>query len=837
MYLEKRMILVLAVSAVLSVACALALLPPAAAGGATPGFEPDGPERSTTERLDEKRYVAAGDRAYTIGTADGGFPPMGWHIRGEMGGVWAHPLKLLDGYWFSVDGEWLPAAEEFTSGAGYVQMRYPETEGLEVERTEFALDDEPVSLVGLTLRNTGGERRSLDLAMAARSDLMASYPWGETEPSVEEVNEKDEASFENGALNFTEPGREWAATVGSSVEPGGGETGDGLWGPVPEGEREDHSEFGAGTGGRLDLSVELDGGEEETVWFAAAGSQESGGEAREAMEGALERPEALLQEKVSYRQELLDRTQVSLPDAGLQEAFNWGKLNMADLTLTVEDAEIRAVNAGESYPEEPARTMDTLTGIGGGFPDYPWLFGTDGAYTLYPLLASGQHETAAAHMRSIKDISRAVNGETGKVVHEITSDGSVYFGANEDEGNTNVTGQFAHNVETYWRWSGDGAFLDEMYGFVNDGMRNVVTELDENGNGWPEGLAMVERPGMGSETLDTTAYTWRGLKSLERMAEHRGDEETAAWAADRAGEMEETFGEAWWMEDEGLYADSRCIEGDAETAQEELEEAEIEGENVCEEAGQKLQQRHWINVTPMETGMAPEGRANEALDTLSSEAFTGENGLYHTGEGGGPDGEGELNIWTLPNSAMAVAEANYGRVGEDGALKYMRATSDLLDLEMPGALPELAPSPDYEVFDDLRDRLMFMQAWSSYGVQWPVVHHFLGVRPDAPSGELSVVPQVPDPWPGLSVQNLRVGDGEVGVFAGRAGDSYTTTVTAPPGLDVTVGHTLPAGASVGEVTLDGEALEDYQQVETERGLEVRTRVAGGGSHTLEVRAG
>ncbi|MEA3439900.1 MAG: hypothetical protein U9R58_06425, partial [Chloroflexota bacterium] len=78
--------------------------------------------RSTTDDLDQKRYAAAGTRAYVIGDMSGSFPPIGWHIQGEMGGVWTHPIKLLDGYWFALNGEWLPPANRFTSGMGYVQM-------------------------------------------------------------------------------------------------------------------------------------------------------------------------------------------------------------------------------------------------------------------------------------------------------------------------------------------------------------------------------------------------------------------------------------------------------------------------------------------------------------------------------------------------------------------------------------------------------------------------------------------------------------------------------------------------------------------------------------------
>jgi hypothetical protein len=72
------------------------------------------PELSTKDQLKTRRYVAAGDRAYVMGFEDGGFYAQGWHITGEMGGVWSQGLKLADGVWFSVDGNWLPPATKFT---------------------------------------------------------------------------------------------------------------------------------------------------------------------------------------------------------------------------------------------------------------------------------------------------------------------------------------------------------------------------------------------------------------------------------------------------------------------------------------------------------------------------------------------------------------------------------------------------------------------------------------------------------------------------------------------------------------------------------------------------
>ena len=58
-------------------------------------------ERQTDQNLNMKRYVAAGDRAYVVGVQDGSQVPavslnpngIGWHITGQMGGVWAHPIN------------------------------------------------------------------------------------------------------------------------------------------------------------------------------------------------------------------------------------------------------------------------------------------------------------------------------------------------------------------------------------------------------------------------------------------------------------------------------------------------------------------------------------------------------------------------------------------------------------------------------------------------------------------------------------------------------------------------------------------------------------------------
>ena len=176
------------------------------------------PELSVSDRLDDRRYIASGTRGYLAGVESGDFPAMGWHTRGEMGGIWSPPLKLLDGAWFALDGQWLPPATRFTSGQGYVRMDYPVTAGLHVSRRDFVPDGRRAALIELSLRSTAGDRQ-VEVWVDAHSELMSIYPWGETNPSQLDFNGQDTASFDAGELTFREAGKPWTAVVSSSPPP------------------------------------------------------------------------------------------------------------------------------------------------------------------------------------------------------------------------------------------------------------------------------------------------------------------------------------------------------------------------------------------------------------------------------------------------------------------------------------------------------------------------------------------------------------------------------------------------------------------------------------------
>ena len=55
------------------------------------------------------------------------------------------------------------------------------------------------------------------------------------------------------------------------------------------------------------------------------------------------------------------------------------------------DLEIRWTDQGKQFPA-PSGTVDKATWIGAGYPDYPWLFGTDAEYTAFAAVSVGQFD-------------------------------------------------------------------------------------------------------------------------------------------------------------------------------------------------------------------------------------------------------------------------------------------------------------------------------------------------------------------------------------------------------------------------------------------------------------
>src|SRR6266700_7333500 len=736
------------------------------------------PTLSVSSNLTNRRYVAAGDRAYDLGSEDGRYPAMGFHTRGEMGGIWTPPIKLLDGIWFGINGQWIGPATSFTSGFGYAQMALPTTGSLKITHTDFAPDGRHAVEFGLTL--TASNSAPFELNVDAHSELMDAYPWGFTTPNQLDFNLPDTAAFNGKQLVFQENGtppvanampHSWAAVVGATgLTPASGTTGSAFRGPqdppviCPASGADifrcDATGFGQGAGGELTYNLMLHAKTSMTIWFTVAGSDEGLAAAQTEYQAASANPAAELQAKVTSRLALDSQTRVSLPgDPALAAAVTWSKQDMADLTQQADNLSIRRTEQGTVYPP-PAGTLPSIRFEGAGFPDYPWMFATDQEYTMFALLAAGQFATAENGLRSLAAASDIANNKSGKVVHETVTDGSVYFGLNDEPGYIDETAKFPTAVANVWRWTGDSNFRDQMYDFSKRNMEYMVNLTASDDDVWPDGSGNVEAPGLGEDKVDVAVYTIRGLLDLADMAASKGDTATVNFALSNAKTMESAFQDAWWMPSIPQYADS-----------------------LKDPANSQLMQRWWIGVTPIEAelykdgvqqpGLAPKADALQALALRETSCYSGTYGMYVEGAPGCDPGTWPNKAqvaYTLNTGVMAVGLGNYGLLGPTDKQRYTDALAQLQIgsvEEQPGAMPEIGPSPDFKANVDqpFNERSSLNQAWGTYGVLWPVVHQQLGGDPQLGHGLLEVLPSVPPNQSTVSGSAIRAGTGSLDVAA------------------------------------------------------------------------
>ncbi len=685
-------------------------------------------------------YITAGSRAYVIGTQTGGFPDMGSHVPGEMGGVWTHPLKLLDGFWLSLDGIWLPEAVRFVSGPFWSAHDYDLADGLFLRRMQFAPDGERALVVRYTLRSTVG--RSLTLRLLARSDLQGV--WFSEEDGLYAGYDHAVYRDDLDAWLCHDDRHPWCAVVGvRGLIPTGHESGRDLWGP--------EETTGRGVSVALDYAMTLEAGVDVVVEVVVAGSDDGPMVAAESFEKVRDHVDMLWAAKAARYAALLERSALRVPDAVIGAAWDWVKCNDDWLILDVP-------GVGR--------------GLGAGAPEYMWWFGCDNAYALLGCLALGQHETAVDTLDLLRALSIAGNGESGRVIHEANTRGTV-----ANRGNSQETPQYTTSVWRTFLWTGDLDFLRRAYPFCRRGLLEwTLGDRCPDGDVLPYGYGLMEVEGLNLQCVDVAAATVSALDALAAMASILNDQATVVRSRDLAEHVRARIDEAFWLEDEGLYADMRgtaaeliprlrdwisraeqpnwtghAYPEEAKALRRLLREAEAAPEQEHKRAWLL---RNWSILSPLETGLAAPQRARRVLDLMETDRFTGRWGMYL-------NGEERSAVMSVNTGALASCALGYNR--PDIALRLLRTLTETLPLHMPGALSELSP-----------DKGCFVQAWSGYALAWPVVAGMFGARPDAYHRRLVLEPVFPAEWPSAHLAGLRIGSNTVDLDWDGASLTVTT---------------------------------------------------------------
>ena len=113
----------------------------------------------------------------------------------------------------------------------------------------------------------------------------------------------------------------------------------------------DDGPFGKGTGGELTYSLALPANGSQTVWLGVAGSDQGGATGPRPGPAGVDQgpaePVGSLGRQDGLPPAASSETQLSLPgDPTVQNAVDWGKQNIADLTLSAQNLQIRWTNQG-----------------------------------------------------------------------------------------------------------------------------------------------------------------------------------------------------------------------------------------------------------------------------------------------------------------------------------------------------------------------------------------------------------------------------------------------------------------------------------------------------------
>ena len=705
-----------------------------------PFFENSEKIKGKSEYLDSP-YATAGDRLYMVGYQDGTFPDLGWHVQGEMGGVWCHPIKLMDGFEVVI----VVNDEKYVLSKADIFENYPFGNKLTynslspdfvVERYQFVPDGKKAVNIEFMIKNRTTKSLKILIELKAISNLMPVWLGERTNM----INGKDEAVFKENKWLVKDKLNTWYVVYGSKLKGSA----------VSEKENHTHKLNTSITQTQYNLTVSP---KATTIFpLVISGSEKNELEALKTYEELQLNASSFLQKKKIRLENVNEKSKITLSDKELEKGFRWIKYNTDWLIRDVE---------GQGR------------GLCAGLPDYPWWFGVDSEYTLKGLIATGRKDLVYSTIDLIHSISEKTNGN-GRIVHEVSTNGEVF-----NAGNVNETPQFASLIWEVFCWTGDKAFLNKYFQTIEKGLDWLLKENDKDGNLLPDGFGMMEIHGMDSEMIDVAVYSQKAFADASKMALVLGKMNLANQYQSKADKIKEKINKDFWVEEFNSYAD---FIGTKKQAMHLLDDAIIRADTlkkpwaVAELKNSKKQieiypddkkrgfviHHNWVVNTPMEMGVADKEKAIKALETAKK--FTNPYGMFVTGidrdqTAGTEEGSFVTNrkiftytgaVMTLPTGVQAVAENNYGR--PDEAYSLLKRMMKSFSFALPGSIYEV--SPDFG---------MFSQAWNMYAFGEPIIKQFFGIKPLAHLKTIHISPLLPIKLSDGKIQNVEIGENLIGM--------------------------------------------------------------------------
>ncbi|HEY3370429.1 MAG TPA: hypothetical protein VGK10_06255 [Prolixibacteraceae bacterium] len=689
-------------------------------------------------------YVTAGNQLYCIGNQAGKFPEVGFHVPGEMGGIWQQPLKLMDGFSLSIKNPTtgLPftcICDSFITYSLATKFHYRiSNEGIGIIQTQFVPDNLPVLVVEYMLQNNSSQDKHYELELTADIDLMPVW-LGEKAGMIDQKDTLYQFDQKRSILYFRDSGNSWYTGIGFEND------------PVQFKGLKKTAYKGQGISGVLSLPCDLPAGKSFRFRFYISGSLTGIGEIDRNISTVRSKLSDLFFRKKNRYTTIEQTAEIRVPDQLLESAYNWGKYSTDWLVRDVP-------SLGH--------------GLSAGLPDYPWFFSNDQASTFMALTGTLQPSLFYDSFSMLKRISDQANDSCGRIIHEVSTNGVVYDKGRMEESQLHIIAAWQ-----IFKWTGNLQFLKENYAFAKRTWQ-WLQQHDTNHNGYIEGYGGAEIEGLNEEMLDVQVNTYLFLDILSQMASLFDDKQEAVQYAQKAATLKEQINNDWWIDRENRYADFITTKDKAlKIIDSALAKMVQQGRNNW--AWLKLNQlkdsihkgtypyKGYVvyynpsGLQPMMEGMTDTTRAIRMLQSASF--FNNMYGTYIAGierpddittdeRKFQKDSAFSYNKAVMPaaTAGLAQAAALYGM--PDTSLIYIHKILNSFSYATPGTTYEV--SPDYG---------MFVQAWNVTGINIPLIQYFFGIQPDAYKKEITLHIQMPKDWEDATLNNLIIGNTRLSV--------------------------------------------------------------------------
>jgi glycogen debranching enzyme len=502
----------------------------------------------------------------------------------------------------------------------------------------------------------------------------------------------------------------------------------------------------------------------------------------------------MMRDSADYYRAYLGKTVgLDLPDATLQQAYDWAR-----------------VSTIQGLVSNPLLG----TGLVAGYrtsgvsqrPGFAWFFGRDSFWTSFALNAEGDYTTSRAALDFISKYQR----DDGKVPHEISQSASLvnwfkdypYAYVSAD-----ATPLFIIATNDYVVRSGDVAFAQTKRDNIERAYKFLRSTYDSQGlaqnagvgHGWVEGGPLLPvrseyyQAGLGVEAL-------RAFSNLERLLGDVAESKDAAAQFDRQTHV---LDEAFWSQEKQMYA------------------------FALKQDDQRAEEPSVLATVPMWFGLSDPEHADQMIAQLAGEDHDTDWGMriisahspvydgsgYHFGA-----------VWPLFTGWASVGEYRYHRALP--AYFNLRANALLATDGSLGHFTEVLSGDYNQSFSTSSPH----QIWSSAMVVSPILRGLLGLETNAEAHQITLTPHMPADWTALAIHNVHVGTVSADFQYRKTADSIVLETNRKGEGDcwVEFSPALSLRAQVIGAELNGRSLPfKLQQNANDQHLVLRFPVYGG----------